>query len=108
MTNEQIETAAMKYDLRAVGTKAFIAGAQWRIESVWHDKGNIPSDNINHNGCGELCLVEAVNGTVEFAQACYESDNGVYFFRSYSGIIELYNVKRWAYIKDLIPNTETR
>lgn len=47
MTREQIEKAARDYALdqlgivglpgRAEAMKAFIAGAQWRINSVWHD-----------------------------------------------------------------------
>lgn len=103
MTKEQVETAAMKYDLRAVATKAFIAGAQWRVESVWHTVKDMPSNNMKENRFGELCLVETINGNVEYAQACYESHNGAYYFMAYFGMIELHNTKRWAYIKDLLP-----
>ena len=51
---------------------------------------------------GELCLIKNDKGDVEFVQARYEHTNGVYYFMAYSGIVELHNVVRWAYIKDLI------
>lgn len=113
MTKEQIEKAATDsllndpLELRetSVGTfqQGFITGANWRIESVWHTVEEVPSRNLNGNHYGELCLVITRDGNIDFAQACYEDINGVYYFKTYSGLIELHNVKKWAYIKDLIP-----
>lgn len=111
MTNEQIEKAAKGYadsiaqsDVKKLYcVDDFIAGAEWRINSVWHTVEDMPSDGMNGKGVGELCLIKNDKGDVEFVQARYEHTNGVYYFMAYSGIVELHNVVRWAYIKDLLP-----
>ena len=57
MTREQIEKAGRDYALdqlgivglpgRAEAMKAFISGAQWRINSVWHDaRKDVPKEFI--------------------------------------------------------------
>lgn len=105
MTKEQIEKAAgnmSEHPFIEIERQGFIRGAQWRIESVWHTVEDMPSDGMNGKGVGELCLVKNDKGDVEFVQARYEHANGVYYFMTYSGIVELHNVVRWAYIKDLI------
>ena len=43
MKNEDIEKAAVNYDSRVVPFRAFVAGAQWRINTVWHDSNEIPN-----------------------------------------------------------------
>lgn len=105
MTKEQIEKEAgnmSEHPFIEIERQGFIRGAQWRIESVWHTVEDMPSDGMNGKGVGELCLVKNDKGDIEFVQARYEHTNGVYYFMAYSGIVELHNVVRWAYIKDLI------
>ena len=106
MTKEQIEKAAgnmSEHPFIEIERQGFMRGAQWRINSVWHYVKDMPSDGMNGKGVGELCLVKNDKGDIEFVQARYEHTNGVYYFMSYSGIVELHNVVRWAYIKDLLP-----
>lgn len=111
MTKKQIEKAAKGYAntippfnaIKPYCVLDFEAGAIWRIESVWHTVEDMPSDGMNGKGVGELCLVKNDKGDVEFVQARYEHTNGVYYFMAYSRIVELHNVVRWAYIKDLLP-----
>lgn len=65
--------------------KAFIAGANWRINNVWHKPNEEPVSFCS------LLLIENSNG---------EFDLGYKF--------DLANTKRWAYVKDLIPETEAQ
>ena len=37
MKREDIEKAAINNDSRLVAFRAFLKGAYWRINSVWHD-----------------------------------------------------------------------
>ena len=109
MTKEQIKNEAVeyikcKYDGVNVkmwtiaqiyaGRDGFIAGADWRINSVWHKPEEVPE-------AGKDCLVEYVDGDgcahiridkrseYEWIEACH-----------YDRIL------RWAYIKDLIPTED--
>lgn len=95
MKRKDIEKAAIDYSGRDGGVTlkteiyAFMAGAEWRINSVWHD-GSIRPDTDK----GDLLVtVQDVFGKdVHFRQDAY--------------YVLKYGCKRWAYIKDLIPNTE--
>lgn len=105
MTREQIEKAARDYALdqlgivglpgRAKAMKAFIAGVQWRINSVWHNKHTVIPDS------GRLCLLELKDP---------DSGKIVYKVDSYSGYewkelthYECSGLIRFAYIDDLLP-----
>ena len=98
MTREQIEKAALlcagageygECPYNPDAKKGFIAGADWRINSVWHDGSIRPGTDK-----GDLLVtVQDVFGKdVHFRQDAY--------------YVLKYGCKRWAYIKDLIPNTE--
>lgn len=91
MTREDIEKAAVNYDSRAVAFRAYVAGAEWRINSVWNDANKIPDK-------AELTLVEFPDGRIDI----------VYFhtIKSWRSMVKRNGTIRWAYIKDLIPNTE--
>lgn len=69
----------------------FHRGANWRINSVWHDVSERPDEN-------EPTIVEKINGKVFLAEKGY---NGPWKYN-----VEQFGFKRWAYIKDLIPNME--
>lgn len=83
MKNEDIEKAAVNYDSRAVTFRAFVAGAQWRINTVWHDSNEIPNfkDAIIVELFGELW------------------DYGIYKPGE-----SIDPNARWAYMSDLLPN----
>ena len=89
MTREDIEKAAIDYSGRDGGVTlkteiyAFTAGANWRINNVWHKPNEEPVSFCS------LLLIENSNG---------EFDLGYKFDPA--------NTKRWAYVKDLIPETE--
>lgn len=113
MTQEQIQTAAETYAASIAQSEErirycaedFIAGAKWRIDSVWHSVQDMPSRNMRDK-VGELCLVETSDRHIEFTQARYESINGVYYFMAYFGLIELFKIKRWAYVSDFMPTED--
>lgn len=74
---------------------SFVAGAEWRINSVWHDMSKeIPKE-------GKRCLIETTykNGYIPH-----------YRLTQWYEVNEFVNQDdakvRWAYIEDLIPNTE--
>lgn len=73
--------------------KAFKAGAEWRINSVWHDAREKPDK-------GKLLIVEDINGAYDL----------VYLPKSkpWEELSEKDHYMRWAYIEDLLPCEEER
>ena len=67
----------------------FIAGANWRINSVWHDAKECPERKRNY-------LAQCKNGRFNVIPDSMNWDN----FYKKAEII------RWAYIEDLLPNME--
>lgn len=64
--------------------KGFYHGAEWRINSVWHNsKTEVPDVNT-------IVLVEKEDGSIWKYKVFAKS--------------QMLGWKRWAYIKDLIPN----
>ena len=92
MTREQIEKAAMQRCaskdevLTDFGTSCFIEGAQWRINSVWHDATNIPKK-------GEYIVIVFRSGNFASWNVSY---NIVDVFKKFDIIL-------WSYSKDLLP-----
>lgn len=95
MTREDIEKAALKgveeyvnsgslKGFRGSYCKGFMEGANWRINTVWHNSTEKPVP-------GKLLLVNTIYGEYDL---CYY---GVYVWNT---------VMTWVYMKDLIPNTE--
>ncbi|OUP37234.1 hypothetical protein [Bacteroides sp. An19] len=97
MTREQIENAAKEHQSKLpycddrkvrgefVGNYyGFIAGAQWRINSVWHEA----ETELPESGCDTLVLFRG--------GGCEITDSGTRF--------DLWRaVSQWAYLDDLLP-----
>lgn len=102
MKREDIEKAAGEYSGSVLGFKdnpyvannhkAFADGAEWRINSVYHKASEEPES-------GEMAL------------AICEGNNplicGPYHY-DWETTVENFNIIKWAYVKDLTPNTEDR
>ena len=92
MTREQIEKAAMlscaskDEVLTDFGSSCFIEGAQWRINSVWHDASEKPDKN-------QLVVFEC--------RKTYGKGYSVNFGENYELMKNV--IVRWAYIIDLLP-----
>lgn len=111
MTKEQIEKAAKEYsgltdnpkdsDSRVKGSLciAFKDGANWYINSVWHDASERPKDR------NAQCLVEVKSGGSSFFLLSQFYHSGGFSFMD--GINKI-QPKRWAYIEDLLPNKEIK
>lgn len=88
MTKEDMEKAAINNDSRLVAFRAFLKGANWRINSVWHEGSEEPETDK-----GDLLVeIEVMNKTT------YVQQNAYYVLK--------YGCVRWAYIKDLIPTED--
>lgn len=98
MKRETIEQAALRYVFgRSFFVvedceNAFVAGARWRIESVWHDTCEIPEPGKDclveyKDGDGNVCARLDSRSEYEWVNACH-----------YDKII------RWAYVSDLLPD----
>lgn len=87
MNREYIEKAAnAKYEDNTFAYKGFIEGAEWRINSLWHETSELPK-------IGKHILVHFKSGSLTS------------FFVS-SDIMEVFkkfDVIRWAYVSDLLP-----
>ena len=92
MTREQIEKAAMlscaskDEVLTDFGSSCFIEGAQWRINSVWHDANEKPDKN-------QLVVFEC--------RKTYGRGYSVNFGENYDLLKNV--VLKWAYVIDLLP-----
>ena len=95
MKREDIKEAAVNYDSRLVAFRAFMKGADWRINSVWHDANEEPKYD-------EFFLYE--NVIQAFHVDCiFPSQDEAFVWDDY---VKDWGLMRWAYIKDLIPNKE--
>lgn len=96
MTREDIKKEALDFSKRKYGEEyqypmaktqaccwGFINGAEWRINNVWHKPNEEPVSFCS------LLLIENSNGEFDLE---YKFDPAT--------------TKRWAYVKDLIPNME--
>ena len=77
--------------------KAFIEGAKWAdnnicLSSLWKDTNIVPSDN-------KAILYLTKNGKVCVIKAIKSNDWDWY-------ISDKYSIVKWAYIDDLLPNSE--
>lgn len=102
MDKEDIEKAAAEYANEAcrplwrtgyeqVCMADFIEGAEWRINSVWHDINEIPED-------GRIIVLLGKYGTM-----IIYGPNMMYYREA---VIMDGGFLKWAYKEDLIPNTE--
>lgn len=94
MNREQIEKAAGEYSGSVLGFKdnpvvmakhkAFTAGADWRINSMWHDVQEKPN--------GMFVII------IDFGDEVGSEEYGL-------GVTsdDLNGAKRWAYVSDLLP-----
>lgn len=99
MAKDDIKKAAEEYAKEAcrplwrAGTEQvcitdFMEGAEWRINSIWHNDTERPDPHK-----GDLLVGIEVMG-----KTSYIRQNAYYVLQ--------YGCVRWAYIKDLIPNKE--
>ena len=106
MKIEDIEKEAAIYTAQAEDSdyaevrdvkRAFTDGANWRINSVWHEASEQPKDR------NAQCLVEVKSGGSSFFLLSQFYHSGGFSFMD--GIRNM-QPKRWAYIEYLLPNTE--
>ncbi len=99
MTKEDIEKAAIKniefqgkLDLGSIiensCRESFVLGAEWRIESVYHDIAELPND-------GEMILA-LTESNISIICGPNNSD----FLKTLKDLC----IVKWAYMKDLIPS----
>lgn len=94
MNRETIEKAAKDYAYKTwagggfecASEDSFIAGAEWRINSVWHDASEKPDKN-------QLVLFEC--------RKTYGRGYSVNFGENYDLLKNV--VLKWAYVIDLLP-----
>ena len=104
MTREQIEKAGRDYALdqlgivglpgRAEAMKAFISGAQWRINSVWHDAYERPDS-------GRVFLY--IGKSLEDGETKFDTDC-LYPNENWEDFVFGEAMEEWAYIDDLLPD----
>lgn len=87
MKREDIEKEAINYDSRLVAFRAFMKGAEWRINSVWHAMDEVQD--------GKRPYIVQYNEERKFAM--FTKPIPVPLEQAKSVF------KRWAYMDDLIP-----
>lgn len=101
MNKQDIEKQAGDYSGSSLGFtdnkavmaihKAFSDGAEWRINSVWHDKDEIPEER-------KFCVFILKDGS--YGCGYYHKKDNTIFCDSFEDVF------KWAYIEDLIPEEE--
>ena len=105
MKREDIEKAAkgaaieVGYDAKLIADipgrtyyeHAFKKGAEWRINSVWHDASEVPEEH-------RFCLYILKDGTYGCGYY-HKEDNSIWYSR-------FTNIVKWAYFQDITPNME--
>ena len=100
MTKEDIDKAAIKniefqgkLDLGSIiensCRESFVLGANWRINSVWHDASEKPRRNKWY--------------IAQIGDNAFDTFTDSVNWNSYARSL---NIIRWAYIEDLLPNKE--
>lgn len=80
--------------------------AEWRINSVWHSNTEVPNRTLDAYYCGENVLIQTIDGKLNFGIVNYGYGyNGKMFYTiiCMDRIYTMDEIKRWAYIKDLMP-----
>ena len=96
MNRELIEQAAASYadsipqfdDRKRYCREDFIAGAEWRINSVWHSTNELPK----YSGCLAVLMDNGLMETMYYSA-------GIGFHE-----MQLKGYASWAYIIDLLPD----
>lgn len=73
-------------DSKILAHKAFISGAEWQLNSVWHDAKEYPE-----RGNQIIVFTESGNFTSWFSTENISSE------------FERFSVTKWAYVKDIAP-----
>lgn len=92
MKKEDIKEAAVNYDSRLVAFRAFMKGADWRINSVWHDVNEEPSEK-------RVLIVIESDGRISQSNFMVGVD-------IWEDFIKDADIVKWCYKEDLLPNTE--
>lgn len=107
MTREQIEKAWKEHtlynhsfedDISLNEKQAFVKGAQWRINSVWHDASEAPEADKT-----VLVLFENVIGRYVYYELKSFKPIVIKNWEKNRECIALERVLYWAYIDDLLP-----
>lgn len=99
MTREQIEKAGIDYannkpyNETVLNKNAFIAGAQWRINSVWHNVYERPDS-------GRVFLY--IGKSLEDRETKFDTDC-LYPNENWEDFVFGEAMEEWAYIDDLLP-----
>lgn len=70
------------------GANIFTAGANWRINSTWHEPAIEAVRNVD-------MLIEDIRGKFTVHK---------FYLEKWENMVKIYEIKRWAYIEDLILN----
>ena len=76
----------LSYD--KIAEAAFVKGAEWRINSVWHDVSERPDER-------RAVIIEYGENRISLREKGYDAP--------WKYNVEQFGFKRWAYIKDLLP-----
>ena len=93
------EVAAGKFNagslMNAAEQMAFERGVYWFKKALWHDASEIPEE-------GEQILYTATEGG-EIVDVKVTT-TALYAFIPWSEVVRDFNISRWCYIEDLLPN----
>lgn len=76
-------------DSKMLAHKAFISGAEWLLNSVWHDaRKKVPEEK-------KFCIYILSDGT--FGCGYYHKEDNSIWYSRFTDIV------KWAYVEDIVP-----
>ena len=75
---------------------AFAAGVEWFKKALWHDASEIPEER-------EQILYTATEGG-EIVDVMKVTTIALYDFLPWNEVVRDFNISKWCYIEDLLPN----
>lgn len=86
----------------------FYGGAEWRINSVWHDNTTIPDRGLDKKlGVGKDVLLKPKYSKIyELCEVLWDFNENCIHLSNDRETFLINNIEIWAYLEDLLPNNK--
>lgn len=117
LTDEQVRKIGIRnigYSSRTPITETIesvsllLEGAEWRINSVWHDNTTIPDRGLDKKlGVGKDVLLKPKYSKIyELCEVLWDFNENCIYLSGYRETFLINNIEIWAYLEDLLPNNK--
>lgn len=76
-------------------TRAFDDAIDWFKKAIWHDASEIPEEGE------QILYTDTEGGEIVDVKVTYTA---LYDFMPWNEVVRYFNISKWCYIEDLLPN----